>query len=276
MRFDPLDSPRNLEDSRNHEIWEVCRATTAAPTYFKPMMIDGNYYSDGGTEANNPTVEAMREIRLLHPGSLKLIASFGTGKANTASIFIQNESKHPHVVKVIDRSMRLGKRAKAALVESEKTHGAVDEFFKHYNGAEYRRFNVEKRLGKMKLNEWKTKRDAGAGDGTKCSTLRYIEICTEAELQKESVQKALRALADQLVKQRRQRTRDIGRWDRFATCSLYKCHNDRCRLDGKLFSCAIERDMRDHIRMVHPESSTPLEERLQRCRTEPDFPAGPF
>lgn len=50
-------------------VWEVCRASTAAPTYFPayPMMIEGLLHSliDGGVVANNPTACAIAEaIRL--------------------------------------------------------------------------------------------------------------------------------------------------------------------------------------------------------------------
>jgi hypothetical protein len=266
---------RNHKDSRLHEIWEVCRATTAAPTYFKPIKIDGNYYSDGGTGANNPTFEAIREMRLLHGHSLRLVASFGTGKAENTSIFMHTTKGHPHLLRVVDHGNRIFKRARAALTESEKTHELVEECFKHANGTEYCRFNVEERLGKVKLNEWAVRRDAG--DGTKCSTLDYIEKCTGEELAKESVQKSLTALARQLVELRRQRTRDLDRWERFATCTTYKCRDERCRLDtGELFTCSLRRDMKEHIRFKHEEKMARLGETLQRCRTEPEFPAGPY
>jgi hypothetical protein len=38
------------------KIWEVARATSAAPTFFGPIVIDGCSYSNGGTIANNPSI----------------------------------------------------------------------------------------------------------------------------------------------------------------------------------------------------------------------------
>src|SRR2546421_222236 len=36
-------------DPFDAKIWEVARATSAAPTFFKPITIDGIKYGDGGT-----------------------------------------------------------------------------------------------------------------------------------------------------------------------------------------------------------------------------------
>jgi predicted acylesterase/phospholipase RssA len=59
---------------RDLPVWEVCRASSAAPTYFPAhgMSIEGRLSSliDGGVVANNPTTaviaEAMRKLRELH------------------------------------------------------------------------------------------------------------------------------------------------------------------------------------------------------------------
>ena len=37
------------------------QATTAAPTYFKPVQMNGEMYSDGGIVASNPTCIAIHE-----------------------------------------------------------------------------------------------------------------------------------------------------------------------------------------------------------------------
>jgi patatin-like phospholipase/acyl hydrolase len=38
----------------NIKIWEAARATSAAPTYFKAMEVNGHKLIDGGLGANNP------------------------------------------------------------------------------------------------------------------------------------------------------------------------------------------------------------------------------
>src|SRR5690606_6592108 len=71
-------------------IWEVCRASTAAPTYFPahPLEVDGLPRSliDGGIVANNPTAcaiaEALRHDReVIQCGDL-VVLSVGTGERN--------------------------------------------------------------------------------------------------------------------------------------------------------------------------------------------------
>ncbi|MGY0556746.1 patatin-like phospholipase family protein [Lysobacter sp. A421] len=69
-------------------VWEVCRATTAAPTYFPahPMKIEGKTCSliDGGVVANNPTMcaiaEALRRDRDAHQCGDLVVLSIGTGE----------------------------------------------------------------------------------------------------------------------------------------------------------------------------------------------------
>lgn len=56
------------------------RASTAAPTVFKPVMMGGEMYCDGGIVASNPTAVAIHEARTLFPEiPIELIVSIGTG-----------------------------------------------------------------------------------------------------------------------------------------------------------------------------------------------------
>lgn len=77
-------------EHRDLPLWEVCRASTAAPTYFPahPMTVEGRGCAmiDGGIVANNPTAcaiaEAMRHDRQVrHCGDL-VVLSVGTGERN--------------------------------------------------------------------------------------------------------------------------------------------------------------------------------------------------
>ena len=36
------------------KLWEACRATSAAPHFFKPLSVGGYNFLDGGLQANNP------------------------------------------------------------------------------------------------------------------------------------------------------------------------------------------------------------------------------
>ena len=77
-------------EHRDLPVWEICRASTAAPTYFPAhgMTIGGRASSliDGGIVANNPTAcaiaEALRHDRQIsHCGNL-VVLSVGTGERN--------------------------------------------------------------------------------------------------------------------------------------------------------------------------------------------------
>ena len=50
-------------------IVDVCRATTSAPTYFKPQLAGGKTCSDAGVGYNNPTMAAIKQAVRHFPGS---------------------------------------------------------------------------------------------------------------------------------------------------------------------------------------------------------------
>ena len=61
-------------------IWEVARATSAAPSYFLPITIDDVKYGDGGMNWNNPAREAILEARKKWPRRpIGILVSIGTG-----------------------------------------------------------------------------------------------------------------------------------------------------------------------------------------------------
>jgi len=56
------------------------RATTAAPSFFKPLLSFNELYVDGGIVASNPSAIAVHEAKTLFPGvPLELLVSVGTG-----------------------------------------------------------------------------------------------------------------------------------------------------------------------------------------------------
>ncbi len=81
-------SARARLDPKNYDfpMWQVARATSAAPTYFEPCKIDvpdsTDYYSlvDGGVFANNPSMCAYVDAKTVTPRvSDILLVSLGTG-----------------------------------------------------------------------------------------------------------------------------------------------------------------------------------------------------
>src|SRR5579859_2891379 len=61
-------------------IWQAARATSAAPTFFKPIEIEHIQYVDGGVGQNNPAELAIHEAHKVWPGrSIGCLVSIGTG-----------------------------------------------------------------------------------------------------------------------------------------------------------------------------------------------------
>ena len=79
------------DPTRNHPLWMVARATSAAPTYFEPFKLPGagpgDYEAlvDGGVFANNPTmcayVDGSAGRGQVRPDEV-LVVSIGTGSQN--------------------------------------------------------------------------------------------------------------------------------------------------------------------------------------------------
>lgn len=68
-------------DLDNPMLWQVARATSAAPTFFPPFpMGDDRCFIDGGVFANNPALCAYAEMRALLPREREcFVLSLGTG-----------------------------------------------------------------------------------------------------------------------------------------------------------------------------------------------------
>jgi patatin-like phospholipase/acyl hydrolase len=95
--------PPPLPPSQGYPMTVVARATSAAPTYFRPEDVSASgtptgepspdyVLVDGGTFANNPAMCAYAEAKRNHPGADVLIVSLGTGRL-TESISYQ-QAKH--------------------------------------------------------------------------------------------------------------------------------------------------------------------------------------
>lgn len=69
------------DPEENHLVWKVARMTSAAPTFFDPLILKGRYFVDGGIVANNP-VMCMILDRFKHgiPFENMVCVSLGTGE----------------------------------------------------------------------------------------------------------------------------------------------------------------------------------------------------
>ncbi|KAL9616188.1 MAG: hypothetical protein Q9160_008919 [Pyrenula sp. 1 TL-2023] len=130
-------------------IWEACRATSAATSFFDPIAI-GPYdqkFADGAIMYNNPIQLVHREAETLWPDRAHdaTLLSLGTGSAPSPAL-------EGNIVKV-------AQALKDIVVQTEST---ADDFFSDHkrmadNGQLYR-FGVCHGLGEIGLEEYKEKR----------------------------------------------------------------------------------------------------------------------
>lgn len=289
---DPNRSGLRQATARNHgppprlSIWQIGRATSAAPKYFPPIRIERSMgddhhrdvrFKDGGFGCNNPSTEAYHDIVHKHGGSsaaVSLFISIGTGvspvelfpktQGNVANAWanIKAAMKHPsRTFNVHEDMVRLARR-------DEK------DIFDYY------RFDGGNRLGQVKLDEWKSHRltrltGHPADPGFK--TLDKMYVATAAYLQEDIVQKDLDECAKLLVRRRRYRTRDASAWDRYASASFYECSYQKCQKTPHKTAQLYK----DHVKREHFSALTdqPLETAMKtsrRCwvyRNAPSTPA---
>lgn len=75
-------NPQTLGKSKT-TIWEACRATSAAPYYFRSMFIHPDHFLDGGMGNNNPSNIAWNEAKWMsnrdnpHEGRVAMLVSLG-------------------------------------------------------------------------------------------------------------------------------------------------------------------------------------------------------
>ena len=146
----------------NAKIWEAARATSAAPTFFEPVLIDSGRYGDGGTGWNNPSIEAIAEVHKIWPNRpIGCLLSIGTGLEK--AIQLGDAESPPY-------SWIFGKLAPKAsfkievlrycvdsLTSCETIHQDVCSKFPERIKVEenYFRFNVPQGLSEIGLEEWK-------------------------------------------------------------------------------------------------------------------------
>ncbi|KAI1354102.1 acyl transferase/acyl hydrolase/lysophospholipase [Xylaria sp. FL0043] len=168
--------PRLADDC---QIWQVARATSAAPTYFSPIEINGRCFMDSGIGTNNPAAVALYEVGLLNETmKTTLLISIGTGSSRPASRF--------------GTFSRLRALVNTA-TETEETHHRLSALTEQ-SGDPYFRFSGPDL--DMELDEWRTKRRKS---GQKLHTIEFIRQQTMSYLEKDEVRDGLRKCADLLV-----------------------------------------------------------------------------
>lgn len=265
---------RNPAQAHDIPIWQVARATAAAPTYFKPIVIDGLEYLDGGMGANNPCLEAYDEVKKMNNNAkrcVRCILSVGTGKNKEISRFKGDG---------IQRYVNYMNFARKWASDSEGIHEKIDKTrsdLDKSNAFEYCRLNVDEGLGRMKLDEWRTRRSFFRRKaGVRNITLDTIRTHTETYLRDDHVREKIQKCAEILVDIRQRRAESKPeRWERACFGAWYQCRVPGCPRGEKKYQ--QQKEMQKHLLYKHRETfaraidetselELELERWLSKCR----------
>ncbi|KAK8178666.1 acyl transferase/acyl hydrolase/lysophospholipase [Phyllosticta citribraziliensis] len=144
-------------------IWEVTRATSAAPFYFKILEADihGEImgFKDGGIRENNPAGAAWSEFVSLYGENRDpaLLLSIGTGRPDETRDGFATAWPGPlgtsDLMKKMAEKFAVFKNLLIKYTEGEEQHRAMVRIAKGEN-TWYKRLNVDTGLEKMKLDNW--------------------------------------------------------------------------------------------------------------------------
>lgn len=250
-------------------IWEVARATSAAPRYFEAIKLNGRKFLDGGMGANNPGLIAFKEVRKLHDKPPDLLVSIGTGVKKPRAEKKPKRERYRDYFEYLKRTDTTGRKqffkkwfelvdfVKDFASDSEGIERNVHDFACETNTF-YKRFNVEDELGHVLLDEWKPPR-------TGADTLSRIEQATRQYLNDADVQVSLEETAKKLVSLRQERAM-TERWEQFGTDYVYNCTKDRCKNIPQDWRERSE--FRKHLVEEHREVSPNLERLVDKGRVK--------
>jgi len=93
----------SYKKENNVFITDAAVATSSAPIYYPPAIIDGKTFRDGGLKANNPTEIAIQQANeIWGPGKIDCIVSIGTGEKIDQ---IEEIGPFPHLLKSLIASI---------------------------------------------------------------------------------------------------------------------------------------------------------------------------
>lgn len=220
-------------DTKDIKIWQVARATTAAPTYFKLLMAEEggkiSRYKDGGMGIANPSAVAYTEFRSRHGHHKRpaLLLSLGTGLSppGTVSTGFGKRRTNPFwnaILMGLSELKALLLHMRHKYIDCEGVHKTM--LIKvETQSLWYKRLNIPFKLGIMATDEWQR------GDFVEYETGRHVNGATGGKtLQKmtdyanayfESLENdfesyappltKIKDCAEKLVRFRRARARDV-------------------------------------------------------------------
>jgi hypothetical protein len=272
----PSEYPRNPGKAAQQQIWEVARATTAAPLFFDPIKLSGipserhvgrrtttattataadtrrrpnaspmATFVDGGYgEANNPAEEAYYEVKTFND-NVGTFVSIGTARRFTNRF---------------NSGVRSTARAAFdALGDPEQAHIKMESLSGRF-GFSYFRFNEQDALATTEFDEWNPK---SSGRKTQDKILRAFQEW----FMHPHIQMQFQNCARELVRRRRLRTADTSRWERHALGSCFDC-KENCKETGNR-RWKYRAEFEDHLRSAQHQvtPNRPIDQIVQESRT---------
>ncbi|KAI9811698.1 MAG: hypothetical protein M1826_003109 [Phylliscum demangeonii] len=135
--------------SANCKIWKAARATTAAATFFKRIVIGQEEFIDAGIKCNNPAILLLSEARTVFGDDrpLNCLVSIGTGHPGVIGL------PKPDTFQKILPTAVINVLKKIA-TDCEGTAHDLSERFANA-ASSYFRFNVTHGAGSISLEEWR-------------------------------------------------------------------------------------------------------------------------
>src|SRR5262245_12248070 len=201
----------------NCAIWEAARCTSAAPSFFRPMFVKnpppGGWFIDGGIRNNNPSDLALDEARRIWPTVKRFcVVSIGTGRQKSVDFNTRglkgpesNDGKlkgWPRFIPrlgwgIVTNTKELAKIMNDCVDISTSCEPTHERMLRTSKSPDpdlqfpYFRFNVERGMDSIGLQEWKasTQMSAltlqymreGATQGKRNACVRYLLNPPDAE-----------------------------------------------------------------------------------------------
>ncbi|KAH8597305.1 acyl transferase/acyl hydrolase/lysophospholipase [Bisporella sp. PMI_857] len=244
------DSARNRGPAHTQEIWKIARATSAAPTYFDPITIDGKEYSDGGVGSNNPTQLILDEVNFnsatpgLGTGNLAVLVSIGTGQKPRRRLRVKRKFPLISNLKLVKEFSKITRNLRDKATDVENIHTSISRQVEGKFG-HYYRWTGGEGVGGLGIDEWDP-----APKGDKPTTAQFIQDEVAKHMAQDHVKREVNQCARELVSLRRRRITykaEDGRWRRHTYCTLVVCPSCNRYYETR-------QTVKDHIENDHPET----------------------
>ncbi|OTA61064.1 FabD/lysophospholipase-like protein [Hypoxylon sp. EC38] len=256
-------------------VWQVARATTAAPMYFEPLeLITGTKVTrgpiispfnrticnslrterleDGGLgTANNPSKEMYDELMWQIPTNMAVSTFVSVGTARPI-----RRTTGLEFYRVIRAEIdRIG--------DPEPTHQHMEGLAAKKQTLSYFRFNEPDGLAGVEFDTWQPK-------ATGQDTIAKMTASFNTLVGRAAMVKYMRKCAKELVTARRARVEaSMTKWERFALGRYFCCDVEDCSDDGPRE--IDEAGFRFHLRERHKLQDEGVEAAIERCRHQWEY-----